>query len=153
MKKVNGLIVLGIIHKALLAGQVMFAAIAFFLIYTDKMVPSMAELDKTFQLIAVAISVTAVFAGATLFKRKIQNIRSADGTVTEKFNIYRSAYITQWALLEGACIFSLVSFFLIGNYAFLALAAFLIIYFALLAPTKNKTVIHLGISGDEIDAL
>jgi hypothetical protein len=52
-----------------------------------------------------------------------------------------------------ASFFNIICFFLTGNYAFLALAAVLIIYFAMQAPTKNKVAQHLDISSSELDGL
>jgi hypothetical protein len=152
MKKGNELIALNIIHKVMLAGQVLFAAIAFFLVYSNK-VPTNAANDKIFQLLAIALSAAGVFGGTALFKKKLQDIRFTNGSVTEKFAAYRSAYITQWALLEGPCIFCLVAFFLVGNYSLFALAVVLILFFAMLAPSKAKAIIHLGLSEQEADEL
>ena len=59
----------------------------------------------------------------------------------------------QWAFLEGPGIFSIVCFFLTGNYAFIALAAVLILLFAILAPSKLKIALLLGVSEAEVSEL
>ena len=71
----------------------------------------------------------------------------------EKFAVYRSASIIEWALLEAPVLFCIVCFFLTGNYAFMALAVVLIFLFVLVAPSKTKTLNHLQINEAELDEL
>ena len=75
------------------------------------------------------------------------------GSVSERFAVYRSACILQWALIEGPCLFCIIGFFLTGNYAFMALAGVLIILFAMQSPTKAKVMLHLNLSEQEIEEL
>lgn len=144
---------LNIIHKAMLTGLVLLSAIFFYIVYAKLFVPSLVEMDRVFQVIAIVLAASGFFAGLFLFKKRLIQIKEMQSGVKQKFELYRSACIIQWALLEGPCIFSLISFFFTGNYAFLALATALIILFALQAPSKDKIALQLGISGDELDDL
>ena len=151
--KMKSLKVLNIIHKAMLTGQVLLSTVLFYIIYAKLLVSPLVEMDRIFQVIAIVLAASGFLAGLSFFKKRLIQIKEIQPGVKEKFALYRSACIIQWALLEGPCVFSLVSFFLIGNYAFLALAGGLIILFALQAPSKDKIVLQLGISGDELDNL
>ena len=153
MQKQNGLKMLNIMHKALLMGQVFFAAICGFIVYTKSILPPAKEQEKILQVAALVISVTGIFAGMSLFKKKMMQIREMQTNTKEKFLLYRPASILQWALLEGPSLFCILCFFLTGNYAFLALAIAIMFLFILMAPSKNKIVTQLQISESEIDEL
>jgi hypothetical protein len=153
MQTGKGLAALNIIHKAMLLGQFILAVIMFYMIYSNQLQPSMKEKERMLQVIAIALSAAGFFGGANIFRRKLQEIRTMQGGIQERFAAYRTACILQWALLEGPCIFSIIGFFLTGNYAFLALAGMFIILFALQSPTKNKVMQHLDLTEQEVAEL
>ena len=111
------------------------------------------ELDKVLQVAALIITAAGIFAGMTLFKKKLMQIREMQTGAKEKFDLYRSACIIQWALLEGPSIFCIICFFLTGNYAFLALVLVVLFLFAMTAPSKLKILLQLQISESELDDL
>ena len=142
---------LSILHKALLLGQIMFAAIVFFLIYTNRVNFNLVDLDQVFQLIALGLSAAGVFIGSSLFKKKMQQARETLTDVKAKAEAYRSVSIIQWALIEAPSLFSIVCFMLVGNYAFLALAVALMFWFALTGPSKMKIMLLLGLSEADME--
>ena len=153
MQKSYALKALNIIHKALLAGQIIFAAVCFYLIYSHTVIPGGTELDKILQVVALILTAGGVFAGMTIFKKKLAAIREMQTGAKEKFDQCRLACIIQWALMEGPSIFCIVCFFLTGNYAFLALVGVIIFLFAMTAPSKLKVLLQLQISEAELDDL
>ena len=153
MQKGKGLQVLNIIHKALMMGQILFAAVCIYLIYSKSVLPLANYLDKILQVVALALTAGGIFAGMTLFKKKLMQIREMQTGAKEKFDLYRSACIIQWALLEGPSIFCIICFFVTGNYAFLALVLIILFLFAMTAPSKVKILLQLQISESELDDL
>ena len=153
MQKGKGLQVLNIIHKALMTGQILFASVCIYLIYSKSVLPMGEEIDKVLQVAALVITVAGIFAGMTLFKKKLMQIREMQTGAKEKFDLYRSACIIQWALLEGPSIFCIICFFLTGNYAFLAVVLVVLFLFAMTAPSKVKILLQLQISEAELDDL
>lgn len=153
MEKGNALKALNIIHKALMAGQILFAAVCGYIIYSKIVLPSANNLDKVLQVAALVITTAGIFAGMTLFKKKLTQIREMQITAKEKFNLYRLACLVQWALMEGPSIFCIICFFLTGNYAFLALMLIVLFLFAMMAPSKVKVLLQLQISEAELDDL
>jgi len=155
MKKAGAFAALKIIHTAMLAGQVLFIAILFFLAFSNKIEAAVPGMDKALQIIAVLLSAAGFLLGSTIFKKKLLAIRddmNATG-VQEKFAKYRIACIMQWAMIEGPCLFCCICFFLVGNYAFLALAAVLVLLFGMLAPVKIKAALQLGLSVSDMEEL
>ncbi len=153
MQKGNALKILNILHKAMLTGQILFAAVCVYLVYTKKLIPPAQELDKILQVAALILTVTGVYAGFAVFKKKLMHIREVQTDSAKKFSIYRAASLMQWALLEGPFIFCIISFFLTGNYAFVALALVIIFIFVMTAPSKIKIITQLQISESELDEL
>jgi hypothetical protein len=153
MQETNAYKALNILHKAMLIGQLLFAAVCVYLLYSKSVIPSRNELDKTLQVIAIIFSVAGFLAGNFLFKKRLQQAKESSLAIKEKFAIYRSGCIIQWALLEAPVLFSIVGFFLTGNYAFIALVAMLMLLFTVLGPSKIKIAFQLGVSEEDIAAL
>jgi hypothetical protein len=75
------------------------------------------------------------------------------GNLAEKSNHYRKANLIQWTMVEVAILFSISCFLLTGNYAFAALAIALMVFFALLGPSRLKTMLQLQLNEQELDGL
>jgi len=154
MKTTGAFAVLKIIHNALLAGQILFIAVLFYLGYTKEQIPSLRNTDKILQVVAIAFAAAAFFGGARFFKQKLSEIRANDkASIKEKLDKYKVASIVQWALLEGACLFCGVSYFITGNAAFLALALVLMLLFGMQAPVKSKIAFQLGLNITDVEEL
>jgi hypothetical protein len=149
----NALKALLILHKAMLAGQVIFALISFYIVYTGLFTPGLFYLNQVLQVAAIAIIAGGLYIGNLLFKKKLSRAREMEKAVKEKFELYRSACLLQWALIEGPCLFVIICFLLTANYAFLTLAVVLILAFAMMAPSMVKIVFYLKLTEEEIAEL
>ena len=145
--------ILSILHKGLMMGQIFFSGICIYLVYTNTIMPMAKELDKTLQVAALIIAVGGIYAGMTIFKKKLIMIRAMQEDAKEKFALYRTACLIQWALLEGPSIFCTICFFLTGNYAFLALVLVILFLFVMTTPSKLKMQLQLQISEAELEDL
>jgi hypothetical protein len=151
MKQRSTIRSLQLIHRTMLLGLFVLAAAAFYLKYTHKFPSSLTEKDQLLQLIALAVSFAGVFAGASVFKKRIMAIRDTQQGISEKAAAFRSICILQWALLEGPALFSIICFLLVGNLAFLALAAAVMLWFGLTGPSKMKTMLLLRLSESDME--
>jgi len=140
---------LQIVHRAMLLGMILFAAISFFLSYTGNFPPSLQSYNEVFQVIAVLLSLAGFFLGNFLFKKKILSLRELNN-LTSKLSGYRAASLIQWALLEAPALFAVICFLLVGNFAFLALAAALVLLFVINAPSKIKIAMLLQVREEDI---
>jgi ABC-type xylose transport system permease subunit len=153
MQKGAGFKVLSILHKGLMMGQILFSGICIYLVYTNSILPAAKELDKILQVVALIATAGGIYGGMTFFKKKLMTIRAMQADAKEKFALYRTACLIQWALLEGPSIFCTICFFLTGNYAFLALVVVILFVFVMTAPSKLKMQLQLQISEAELDDL
>lgn len=144
---------LRITHLALLAGQCLMLGIVLYLVIEHKMAAAAKSVDKTLQVVAVVVAFAAVFLAITTVNKKLRQINSTDTSLAEKASQYRMISIIQWALLEGASLFSIICFLLTGNYAFAALAVTLIVFFVLLGPSRVKIMLQLQLNDQEVDSL
>jgi len=144
---------LSIIHLALLLGQVFFTLISLFLIYSKNSSSSSSLQQYSQQLIILCIILgfAGYLVGKNLFRKKLEQINGNVKSVPEKFNDYRSACITRWALLEAPSLFSLILFFLTGNYIILVVGVAIILLFFTTRPSLQKVASDLGISETEIE--
>jgi hypothetical protein len=154
MNNKNNFAAFKLIHKAMLLGQIIATVIFLALIVTKTQSPSFFEHDRMFQIVALLFTGTAFFVGNILFKKKINAIKeNAQLNIQQRFEQYRTASLLQWALLEAATLFNGIAYFLVGNYSFIALAAVIILLFAMQAPNKTKMALQLGLSPQELEDL
>jgi len=153
MQKGAAFKILNILHKGLMMGQVFFSGICIYLVYTNTILPGAKELDKTLQVAALIITAGGIYGGMTFFKKKLLQIRTIQADAKEKFALYRTACLIQWALLEAPSILCTICFFLKGNYAFLALVLVILFIFVMTAPSKLKMQLQLQISEAELEDL
>ncbi len=147
----NTLRYLRMLHMALLVGQLLFAGIAVYLKYTNATPSALAHLDNTLQVVALLLCFGGYLGGSFVAKRNRQ--RALDGVldVQAKAEGYRSASIIQWALLEGPSLFSIISFLLTGNIAFLALSATMMFLLLMAAPSKMKVMLLYRLNEREME--
>jgi hypothetical protein len=129
--------------------------IAVFLLVQFGLVNAMVDVptDRLLQVVAVLYCFAAVFAALQLFKRKLERIKQSELPVREKLMQFKSASVLQWSLMESAAIFSTLCYLLTANWAFLALAFTLLVLFGGLNPFKQKVLIQLRLSEQDVAGL
>ena len=138
-----------IIFFALLAGQIIFIAVAFFTVTNN---PPQSQSDDIFNILVPVIIGSGLFISSLLFKQLLAKIKN-DDSFDKKLEVYRSALIMRYALLEGPSIFSTAIYLISGNIIFLAFSGVMILAFILNMPTRNKAIQDLNLSGIEADKL
>ena len=135
-----------IIHLALMAGQVMFAAVVLGL--TKKAVFSIQYTGDPLLYIVPVMAIASFMASDYLFKQQIDIARTKD-TLQSKLVVYQTALIIRSALLEGASLFAIVAMQLTGNLFFIIISVFIILYFFSFRPKKDKLESLLKLSYEE----
>jgi hypothetical protein len=138
-----------IIFFALLAGQIIFIAVAFFTVNNN---PPQSQSDDLFNIIVPVAIGFGLLMSNMLFKQMLAKIKK-DDSFEQKLEAYRSALIVRYALLEGPSIFSTVVYLLSGNIIFLAFSGVMILAFLMNMPSQNKATQDLNLSSIEADKL
>jgi hypothetical protein len=104
-------------------------------------------------LLCIGIGIAGYLGGNFLFRKKLEQINSDSKSLSEKFNDYRSACITRWALSEFATLFCIILFFVSGINVLLIVTVALILLFFTTRPSLEKTASDLNVSDSEIEQM
>lgn len=137
--------VTNLMFLALGIAQLLIFAVFYFLVQADDYKPQ-AELDSIFTFIVPSAGLIAMFISRLLYGQNILKVEQTN-TIADKLNKYRTFKIISWAILEGAALFSLVSFFLTGNYFYVAVFIFVYGFFLFNRPSKEGFVIDMQVTG------
>lgn len=136
-----------IIHGALLAGQVLFAGVAY-ATGTKAIYFNARDTKDVFFFVAPLLAFGGIVAGFFLFKQLI-------GRLTEKTDLqskmtgYQTAFITRAALLEGPSLFNIVAFMLSGNLFYLLISVMLMLILLRSRPTASLIADDLQLGYDD----
>jgi MFS family permease len=139
---------LQIIYFALIAGQVLFGLLTFYLIQSGLFDGDQKDLRNIFIYIVPVFVVGGIFGSHIMFK-KVLNEAKRKPSLYEKISAYRSALIVRYALLEGPSFFGIVVFLITGDYLFLGMNGLIIAVFFTLMPTVNRAVNDLELSAND----
>lgn len=153
----NALKTTSIIHLALIAGQVLFAVMAFVsgkqIIFFDYK----NSRNDVFFYIVPLLAIVGTVVGSFLFNQQLgkfyQQAAGSGKALSEKLKAYQSALIVRYALLEGPSLFGIVCFLITGNLFYLLISACLVITMISLRPSVNAAEAYLQLSYDETQQL
>jgi hypothetical protein len=141
------------IYQAMLMAQVLFAGLAIFMRMQSVITNVTEDVSRILQVVAVVFAFSSVWAGMSVYRRRIAALKDQPAGAPQKINAYTSASLIKWAMTEGPCLFCIAGYLLTGNWSFLALAAVLLFIFAGYAPQKSKVVAELGLTDREAETL
>ncbi|HTE11937.1 MAG TPA: hypothetical protein VK645_13225 [Chitinophagaceae bacterium] len=151
MSRLNPFKTLQKIHSTMLAGMVVFCVVSAIVRLPNKMA-AYPNLNRVLQVTVLAVTFILIKTGLSVFNRKLQRIPPM-ATPVEKLDIYRIAAIIKWVMIEVPVLLAVVSFMMTRNYAFIALAFALIIFFAFQGPVRLKIMQQLQLSETEFRQL
>jgi len=142
--------ILDILYFSLLAGQIIFAIITLYLTLSGTINSQHKEFRDIFLILVPIFVAVGIYASNIMFKNKI-NLAKEKLSLIEKMSDYRSALLLRWALLEFPSFFSIIAFFLTGDFFFLGISALIIVFFINIKPNIDKVSIDLELSiGDKM---
>jgi hypothetical protein len=147
----NAFTTLRIIHIALLAGMAAFDVVS--LITVKDFIVVDENMQRNLQVVCILLSGISLFAGFKIFKKKIFAARNSQEAGKKRMELYRTACILWWAMIEGPGIAAGIAFMLSGNYAFFALAVFHVLVLLAFSPRKANIVMFLNLDSKEVAGL
>lgn len=138
---------LTILYGSLIAGQVLFAAVAYFM-KPEAATAETEAMHETFQMIIPLVAIGCLAGSMLLFRSRVAAIQK-ETDLKKKMADYRAASIMRYALLEAPSLFSLVVYLLTGRPFYLGLAAIFILAFLLYRPTPQRAAVDLTLSPGE----
>lgn len=136
-----------VIHGALLAGQVLFAGVAY-ATGTKAIYFNARDTKDVFFFVAPLLAFGCIIAGFFLFKQLITRL-TEKADLRSKIAGYQAAFITRAALLEGPSLFNIVAFMLSGNLFYLFISVVLMLILLRSRPTANLIADDLQLGYDD----
>ncbi len=139
---------LKILHGALCMGVFLFLGISVFLVNSGSVGDSFdPDQSQLFLYLALGLSIACLFVSRFIGPKILEGAKTKN-TLDEKIEVYRSASIVNYALIEGPSLACITFFLLSGNYYILGLGIVNLLLLASLHPTKTKATIALELAGD-----
>jgi hypothetical protein len=98
------------VYKALLMGQVLFAGLAVFIRMQGAITNVTEDISRVLQVVAVVFAFSSVWAGMSLYRKRIAALKAESVTAVQKISGYTSASLIKWAMTEGPCLFCIVGY-------------------------------------------
>jgi len=136
-----------IIYGALIIGQLIFFAIAIFIV-EKKNVEPIQYLDDIFQVLIPILGLLVMILARSIYNRNLSSINSNED-VNSKILKYRNFKIVQWALVESVSILSIVGLIITSNYLYAVVFLFMLGFFILIRPSKEQFFNDFKISNDQ----
>lgn len=147
----NQLKITAIIYFALILGLVAFFIIAI-VIKQGTLLESNNELDNLFIFIIPIFGLMMMFTSRMIYNQLTTKIKT-ETNLLHKIIQYRTFKLISWAIIEVACILTLVATLLTSNYIYIVVFIFLLGYFILLRPSKESLVRDLRLNSYESDII
>ncbi len=133
------------IHLSFVSMLVIFAAAIY--IIGEEWLFNFGSMDFGFPYFVPIAAIAGLILSDFLFKKLLKALESKNGLLG-KLRGYQSAVLVKYALIEGPALLAVISAFMSGNLAYLAIGALLIFYFVLQRPTMLKVGSDLKLSGE-----
>lgn len=135
------------IYYALLAGQIFFALMCYYLVHEPAQ-PISASMFRILQFIALGWLLGGGITAQIIYKKHVKKA-SLSKTTEVKTKLYSTATIIRLALLESITLYLLVAFFITADQIFIIMALLNIMFFLLYRPTKTRIEGELKLSKKE----
>lgn len=139
------------IYLAILAAIVGFQVTAIFIVVSGKMIRN-TELENILMFIVPTLAVGMIFLSRFIYA-KITQQSYMPISLHLKIGKYRMAKILSWAMLEGAGLFSIISYILTASYLFTVVFVVILIAYFLSKPSTDEFVNDFIIEGNERNEL
>ena len=143
--------VINLIFIAILSSMILFFAVVMIIIQ-NRNFPNSIELDKIFTFFVPVFGLLTMFLSRTIYKQMISKL-DGSSSLTKKIAQFRTSKITSWAIVEGACLLSLVAAMLTSNYLYIVVFVFLFGYMFLIKPSKESLVRDMHLNSEESDLI
>lgn len=144
----NDLKAIRILYFAMLAGQVIFAAIVTTLVETGVLSNRMSSVTMFMQVAIIVIAACTIPASFFLFRKRLADINPEED-LAKRLEKFRAALILRIALCQMPVMFAIIFYFVTANRSFLWITLLLIGNFLLIYPTREKIIRQLQLSSSE----
>jgi hypothetical protein len=138
-----------IFFGAMIAGVTLFALVVIGLYKTGGLVPNLPGFDGIVRAIVATVAGICLLIAWTGYRKSSEAAKNLTGSLNDKLNNYRSFLTRYMALCDFPALFSIMAFFLTGDYLLLGVTGILVLAMLLVTPTKNRVSEMLGLDWNE----
>lgn len=136
---------------ALMAGVIFFAII---IVVVTRLNGPMLDKDgikyqDIFLYAAIGLAIVCYVIARSLYNKKMAVIKNSVLLLADKFNQYQATLIKYMAPCEGAALFSVIVFFLTGNFLVLLVTASMLVAMFIKYPLQSKIISELNLDWKE----
>lgn len=143
-----------ILFGALVVGVALFTIISISVNLINGSVDALPkEMQLIFMGIAAALGLGCGIMAKLAYAKGVSSAKSITGTLQNKLNHYRSFLIKCLAICEGAALFSVIVYFLTGDFRVLIITGVMLAVMLSFAPSKKRMITELDIDWNDQDAL
>ena len=143
---------LSILHFAMMASQILFAATVIGVAMVGELPPPNAELGQVFVYVLIAVASSGLGLSFVLFNRWVA-AAAEKATLSEKLRAYQTAAILRLAMMEAPSLLAIVGFYLTGIYWFFIVTALVLVVFGATVPAKARVQEGLRLGHEEVNLL
>ena len=147
MKQGSYYFTLNILFYAMMAGVIIFAVVAAFLVRSGNMAVD-ESLGEIMLPLAIGLAGVNIFISDMLFKNQMKRI-NRDQPLYSRQETYRGGFILKVALLEGAALFAIVTYLLTGSPYAIITASAVMGFMAIARPSVDSMRKYLLLSQEE----
>ena len=143
--------VTNIMYYSMITGVILFFIVVMVVIQSKD--PSeYKELNEIFRIVVPLIGLMMMFISRMVYNKMVSKY-NADDSLIKKITDYRTAKIVSWAMIDGACFFSLVAAMITADYLYIAVFIFLFGYFFLMKPSKESFIRDVRLNSEQSDLI
>lgn len=140
---------LRIIYVLLIAGILLFASIAYYMIKPDVNTTIERGLMNIYYLFMGIVSLLALVTGEIIGNKMLNNAHTKT-ILTHKFKLYLNSKIIKYTLYEGACFLGMLLYIYSGSISFMVLTSFIFGILVLSFPCTTKVADELRLPPDQL---
>lgn len=144
---------LKLLHSSLLVGQLVFAAIAVYLIYSKSFYPvfQKSEIVTIVSSGVIGFACAFIIIALQIYKKKVDEIKNSDENISLKISRFRTVSIIRWAMIEAPAMLAIICYLLTGNQFLLIVIAIILFIFYYTKPSLAKVATELSMSEKEVE--
>ncbi|GIV39267.1 MAG: hypothetical protein KatS3mg033_1067 [Thermonema sp.] len=135
-------------HLLLLIAQVVFTAFCYFEIEIEHVLHPHPALNIAFGILVPLLTLAMVMAVRILAQTKLKSIQSTS-SIEKKVKLYSQMLMVTYGVVSGTILFVLLAFCVTQHWFFFVAALAVVVFFAMMYPTRKKMYADLALSRTE----
>lgn len=140
---------LQILPLALIAGQLLFGVMVYFMMNNGGIIEPNATINSVFSILIPVATILGILIGIKIYPYKLRKLKEKT-TIKEKMTGYRSLLIKRFAFMEAPSFLAIIAVILTSNYYYFISTIIVTAIMVYLRPKKETVISDLDLNYNEI---